>query len=301
MIHARPDYNGRFIDVAGKIPNDEPVFMLRAQDIHAADTVRHWATLNRIHGSDPELSVLADAHADKMQAWPVKKLPDGPAEKPAKPKKPHPEKILGISRAALEELNEGPLWQGFKTPSSHTFTLADVLDNCELRVRDEVEEDESWKQIIPYVYFTLEGDLDHPLVLTYSRGAASGESRLTSLQSLGFGGHIEESDYLPDTRLPLYSFEQAVRRELAEEVRVGPLLRQLVTHGFLNDDTNPVGRVHLGVVQSYSLRSPLARAKEHNVVDGPAFVAVPLLKMLRPWFEPWSQILIDELNSGSHS
>jgi hypothetical protein len=32
MIHAREDYNQRIQDSAGIIPDDEPVFLLRAQD-----------------------------------------------------------------------------------------------------------------------------------------------------------------------------------------------------------------------------------------------------------------------------
>jgi len=35
MKFTREDYNQRIIDKAGKIPEDEPVFLLRAQDVHA--------------------------------------------------------------------------------------------------------------------------------------------------------------------------------------------------------------------------------------------------------------------------
>jgi hypothetical protein len=45
MIHARADYN-RIQDPANKIPQDEPVFLLRGQDKVAAATVRVWAVLN---------------------------------------------------------------------------------------------------------------------------------------------------------------------------------------------------------------------------------------------------------------
>jgi len=75
MIHARADYQ-RIQDPEKKIPENEPVFLLRAQDQHAAHCVRHWAFLNEHAFGDPELSRLAREHADKMDAWPVKKLPD---------------------------------------------------------------------------------------------------------------------------------------------------------------------------------------------------------------------------------
>lgn len=74
MMHARPDYND--LDALNaKIPVDEPVFLLRAQDKHAATVVRVWAALARADG-DPRLVALAEEHAQRMDAWPVKKSPD---------------------------------------------------------------------------------------------------------------------------------------------------------------------------------------------------------------------------------
>jgi hypothetical protein len=35
MFHARQDYNSRIQDSANIIPADEPVFLLRGQDVHA--------------------------------------------------------------------------------------------------------------------------------------------------------------------------------------------------------------------------------------------------------------------------
>lgn len=77
MIHARQDYN-RIQDPLNKIPADEPVFMVRAQDKNAASTARYWAELNDLDDGDPRLSALARKHADLMDAWPVKKIPDLP-------------------------------------------------------------------------------------------------------------------------------------------------------------------------------------------------------------------------------
>ena len=45
MKFTRSDYTKRIIDKAGKIPQDEPVFLLRAQDVHAPSTLRHYAKL----------------------------------------------------------------------------------------------------------------------------------------------------------------------------------------------------------------------------------------------------------------
>jgi len=62
------------------IPDDEPVFLLRGQDKHAADTVRHWARLVEADGCGLNpIAAVAREHADKMEAWPKKKQPDLPA------------------------------------------------------------------------------------------------------------------------------------------------------------------------------------------------------------------------------
>lgn len=73
MLHARDDYN-RIQDPAKLIPDDEPVFLLRAQDKTASAVVRFWASLN-VHGNTAAVS-LALQHADRMDAWPTKKWAD---------------------------------------------------------------------------------------------------------------------------------------------------------------------------------------------------------------------------------
>jgi hypothetical protein len=61
------------------IPDDEPVFLLRGQDQFASGAVRYWADHVKHYGGDPEIVRVAREHADKMEAWPKKKVPDLPA------------------------------------------------------------------------------------------------------------------------------------------------------------------------------------------------------------------------------
>jgi hypothetical protein len=77
MKHSRPDYD-RIQDPAGLIPEDEPVFILRAQDQVAADTVRVWADLAERHGAAPEMVMAARRQAVRMESWPKKQVPDLP-------------------------------------------------------------------------------------------------------------------------------------------------------------------------------------------------------------------------------
>jgi hypothetical protein len=68
MKHARDDYN-RIQDPSGKIPADEPVFLLRAQDRSAPATLRFWAEENHRNGGDLALSELAEGWATRMEEW----------------------------------------------------------------------------------------------------------------------------------------------------------------------------------------------------------------------------------------
>lgn len=92
MIHARNDYQ-RIQDPQNKIPNDEPVFLLRAQDKTSAEVVRCWVRLNKkllkddikargalltkeeLHGRKKAIA-LAESHAFRMDDWEKKKAAD---------------------------------------------------------------------------------------------------------------------------------------------------------------------------------------------------------------------------------
>ena len=60
------------------IPADEPVFLIRGQDVAGGDAVRGWATKAETRGADKWIVEMARDHARKMDAWPKKKVPDLP-------------------------------------------------------------------------------------------------------------------------------------------------------------------------------------------------------------------------------
>lgn len=77
MKHSRDDYN-RIQDPAGKIPEDEPVFLLRAQDEFAPIAVKMWAELVLASGNS-DLAEKAFDHANEMELWQIEvgcKRPD---------------------------------------------------------------------------------------------------------------------------------------------------------------------------------------------------------------------------------
>lgn len=68
MKFTRDDYNKRIVDTAKKIPADEPVFLLRAQDKHAPSTLRFYAKLLEEDGNI-EMAEELKAHARQMIVW----------------------------------------------------------------------------------------------------------------------------------------------------------------------------------------------------------------------------------------
>ena len=73
------------------------------------------------------------------------------------------------------------------------------------------------------------------------RKASASEQRLASKLSLGIGGHMRQEDMQGTT---LFDWAQ---REFHEEVSYSGTLT-ITPLGILNDDTNDVGKVHLGIV-----------------------------------------------------
>jgi len=68
MKHAREDYN-RIQDPEGIIPEDEPVFLLRGQDITAPLVVAFWANRAEKAGALPNIVEAARRQASDMRTW----------------------------------------------------------------------------------------------------------------------------------------------------------------------------------------------------------------------------------------
>jgi predicted NUDIX family phosphoesterase len=194
---------------------------------------------------------------------------------------PQTERVLVVPGAELDRLGR---FQGFSGEAERYLRGLLVPELAQFRPRSEVETDPSFKQIIPYVVFRS-GDA----VFCYTRGKSQGETRLHRRRSLGVGGHVAESD--ADGRPTLDAYELAMRRELDEEVSVNSdgMIRRM---GLINDDSTPVGQVHLGVVHLYELERPAVSPREAGLADA-EFVPLVDLRDQRDQFETWSQICIE--------
>jgi len=80
MKHARQDYD-RIQDPKGLIPEEEPVFLLRGQDVLAPALLEKWADNLLLNGGNPKMAKLVYDHAKSMIQWQqtIKaKIPDLP-------------------------------------------------------------------------------------------------------------------------------------------------------------------------------------------------------------------------------
>jgi predicted NUDIX family phosphoesterase len=190
------------------------------------------------------------------------------------------ERVLVVPSAELDRLGR---FQGFSAEAERYITALLVPELMQYRPRSEVEEDPSFKQIIPYVVFR-----SADAVFCYTRGKSQGEARLHRLRSLGVGGHVSEDD--AEGRKSLDAYESAMRRELDEEVEVASPGR-IRRVGLINDDSTPVGQVHLGVVHLYELEHPHVSAREEGLAEA-GFIPLSNILTIQHEFETWSQICI---------
>ncbi len=115
----------------------------------------------------------------------------------------------------------------------------------------DVENDSSYKQIIPYIVLQT---MDSDKTAVYQRQGS--EERLHDLWSLGIGGHINPVDM--DTSKD--AFKQiliaGMERELDEELEQMPEHDQPEFLGVISEDITDVGKVHLGAVFGINTNSP---------------------------------------------
>lgn len=155
--------------------------------------------------------------------------------------------------------------------------------------RSEAEKDVRYKQIIPYAILAHEGR-----VLHYVRGKKAGEQRLVSKGSIGIGGHMNDHDE------GLFALDQeaylaGVKREVEEELNVcSPFQNHIVA--LLNDDSNDVGQVHLGVVHVLDLETPAVEKREAMITEL-EFLTPDQLRARLDQLESWSQICAQHLET----
>ena len=195
------------------------------------------------------------------------------------------EQVLVVPREILF-CNEATVFQGFREESASPY-LQMIAESSLFLPRDEVEEDPSYKQIIPYAVVSYCADSQGEEWFLMQRQKGGGEKRLHNLYSLGVGGHINPVDDEIDKEI----VERALLRELHEELFVPDLL-EIDPIGLLNDDANPVGEVHFGMVYKITVQEKTVEVREHEQLKG-AFTPVEDLGGRAAEMETWSRLICE--------
>jgi predicted NUDIX family phosphoesterase len=195
------------------------------------------------------------------------------------------EDVLCIPRTTIFP---GAVWNGLVTRGLERV-LRTIRACSEYRPRHLVEDDPSQQQVIPYCI------VHHPEDDTYlltRRLRRSSERRLHNLYSLGVGGHVNPGDG--------ERFDPVVGgriREWSEEI-VCPSGATASLVALLNEDSTPVGRVHLGLVFLVEPAYGPVSVRETDKLEG----EIMTLEAMRRHYlsmESWSQLCYDDLMAGA--
>ncbi|MGI6423165.1 MAG: hypothetical protein ACOX0X_00900 [Candidatus Dojkabacteria bacterium] len=191
------------------------------------------------------------------------------------------EKILCISSGKLFSLGK---WSGLQSENLDEYVKI-LNEGSEFRVRKELEEDPSYKQIIAQVILRYKDKY------FLHKQVDKSEKRLNSLCPLALGGHIEEFDLVKGKNI----FEVGLDRELNEEV---DLRSNIVDKEFLGlvyiEDSNPVNHVHVGLFYLYDLDGVDVHIKEEGLEEI-GFVSLDYLKTNSETLTFWSRVVIYHL------
>jgi predicted NUDIX family phosphoesterase len=193
------------------------------------------------------------------------------------------ELVLVVPTAAvIGELGGGAAWRGIR--STGEDDLADLIRRQgTFAARSEMERDPTWKQVIPYPVLR-----DGERWFLMRRTRAGGDARLHDRYSIGVGGHVNPDDGGLDGDLTT-----ALRREWHEELVVDfvPAFRFV---GLLNDDTTPVGEVHLGLVYEGDAAGRPVAIRETDKLSG-RFVPSGDVAAVSDRLETWSLLAFEWL------
>lgn len=201
------------------------------------------------------------------------------------------EVILVVPRLDLFDY-EKHTFQGVKSDEETVEMLTDAVnENYKSMRRGDAEEDFNFKQPIPYALMRRGDSL-----FVYERLSGGGEKRLHGKLSLGLGGHMNPLS--EDMDEPFNEvLDINLQRELEEEVEIIADSSETKIVGFINDETNAVGRVHIGVLAVIDLPDlSEVTVRETEQLRG-SWMTIEELKKedIYSRLENWSQIAVDSL------
>ncbi|HGN7093173.1 TPA: NUDIX domain-containing protein [Staphylococcus aureus] len=197
------------------------------------------------------------------------------------------EQIIVVPREIIFN-NEKNTFNGFLNKNKpEGQNIFDALSQYEVKRRGDMEEDPSYKQLISYCLLENE----HGEILVYERLSGGGEARLHGQFSIGVGGHMND---VPGAESINEVLRVNAQRELEEEVGLSEQDSQNMEYiGFINDDNNEVGKVHIGVVFKITVSTNDVEAKETDTLRI-KWVEKGNIESYDD-FETWSALILQDL------
>lgn len=174
--------------------------------------------------------------------------------------------------------------KGFINGNSEVLKI--IVRKGVFRQRQELEEDQSFKQLISYAVISS-GDS----FLLFQRKSGQREKRLLNLHTLGAGGHMNPGSSMVSEEEYLIA---ELKRELLEELTFSDdcFFEDIRFIGFINDDTIPVGRFHIGILYIITVSNRDIYVAEKDKLSA-SWIAKSDLPQYYEAMETWSRIVVD--------
>lgn len=197
--------------------------------------------------------------------------------------------VLCIKREALNQLGTGIHELDLNTIDSSMFTFMPRK-----KVDDKSDKGVALGYTVPQLlpYVTVHCG-EH--IYMYSRKKGN-ESRLHGSLSIGFGGHVDGTDF-SDAHGFIDCLKTAAVREMEEElgIQVGHLIKLTDFSTVIIDTTNDVGKVHLGIHLSIEVPAHEAVYPNLDEIHDPKWVDTQWLKDNIDYLENWSKMIVETL------
>ena len=164
--------------------------------------------------------------------------------------------------------------------------LKSIIQKGLFKKRNELEEDPSYKQIIPYAIIS-----NGESFYLFKRTVKQTEKRLHNKYSLGVGGHMNPNDVIDSKEQFLI---EELKRELYEEVILHENcnITEIEFIGFINDDTNSVGSVHIGLLYNIHVSNKNVKINEADKMTAD-WIERQQLAGYYDGMETWSKLTFD--------
>lgn len=165
-------------------------------------------------------------------------------------------------------------------------SLNRIVQKGFFKKRSELEEDPSYKQVIPYAIISHKES-----ILLFKRTSGQAEKRLHDKLHIGIGGHMNPGHSMEQDQL--YVVDE-LKRELFEELNFSEdcSIQRIEFIGFINDDTIRVGLMHIGLFYMIQVSNKNIVVNETDKMTA-EWLDKPDFSQVYNEMETWSRIAFD--------